>query len=53
LAAAGEKLIHMDQIATRQQSVVHLGMPGFSRTSARTVRPPEHLRQDGSTNKKP
>jgi hypothetical protein len=53
LDAAKEKLIHMDQIATQQQSVVHLGMPGFSRTSARTVSPSEQIGQGGSIPKQP
>jgi len=36
LAAAREKLAHMDEIAARRADV-HLGMPGFSRTAARIV----------------
>ena len=36
LAAAREKLAHMDEIAARRTDV-HLGMPGFSRTAARVV----------------
>jgi hypothetical protein len=47
LAAAKEKLVHMDQIAERHQHVVHLGMPTFSRAGARTVTAP--TQEDGNT----
>lgn len=45
--AAQEKLAQMDQIAARQQHAVHLGMPGFARTAARTVTTRDHPGQDG------
>lgn len=47
-AAAQEKLAQMDQIAAHQQDAVHLGMPGFARTAARTVTTGDHPTQDGS-----
>jgi integrase len=48
LAAAQEKLAQMDQITARQQTPVHLGMPGFARTAARTVTTRDHPANDRS-----
>ena len=37
LAAAGQKLAQMDQIAARRATVTHLGMPGHPLAVSRTV----------------